>query len=218
VDNGDSGWFGAGLEVRRGPEFVDTTTTHGEIVEPPTAAPPSLDKLEEMVGQDAAVDQVCAELARLLGVRTDEVAILGLKKAALRFLFPPGLRAVGSIPLSSPAVAARTAVTMMPMISNTFAKTRHVRVFEKFKLGVPEAQGISEAIQKMISAPIQHENEPVLGVIEVSRKGVDLSSAGPDFTSSDLRLLVAAAAIVARMRFMRQSQEEEATPKDSKPT
>lgn len=53
ADNDGSGWFGVGLELTRGPEFMDSTTTHGEIVEPPTAAPPSLDKLEEMVGQDA---------------------------------------------------------------------------------------------------------------------------------------------------------------------
>ena len=147
----------------------------------------------------------CAELARLFHVRPDEVALLRLDKGMLRFLNPPSLSAAGLIPLSSSAVAARTAVTKTALVSNTFAKMRHMAVFEAVK---PQAKEDNQAadpvpIQKLMSAPIVDEEGDVVGVIQISRKGPTPTAAGPDFTVDDFHRLEKAAAIVAKMGFLR---------------
>ena len=46
-----------------------------------------------------------------------------------------------------------------------------------------------------------------MGVVQVSRKGLDPSLAGADFTGEDLKLLEQAAAVLARMPFMREGAE-----------
>jgi len=44
-------------------------------------------------------------------------------------------------------------------------------------------------------------------VVQVSRKGLDSSLAGADFTSEDLKQLEQAAEILARMPFMQEGAE-----------
>ena len=63
---------------------------------------------------------------------------------------------------------------------------RHASVFEGVKIG-GEA---SEAIQKIISAPILSDGK-VVGVIQISRKGANTATAGADFTASDLGQVLA---------------------------
>jgi hypothetical protein len=46
-----------------------------------------------------------------------------------------------------------------------------------------------------------------MGVAQVSRKGLDTSVAGADFTNEDLRLLEQVAEILARMPFMQEGAE-----------
>jgi len=88
---------------------------------------------------------------------------------------------------------------------NTFAKVKHARVFESVKLAAAEGEEHSEqgAIQKLMSAPILNPEHKVLGVIQVSRKAFDLSSAGPDFTLDDLQQLEAATRVAANLPFMK---------------
>jgi hypothetical protein len=94
---------------------------------------------------------------------------------------------LGFIPLSSTsAIAARTARESRPDIINNFASVRHATVFEGVKIGGES----SELIQKMISAPIL-SGDKVVGVIQVSRKGPNLSIAGPDFSADDLGKVLA---------------------------
>ena len=58
-------------------------------------------------------------------------------------------------------------------------------------------------IQKLISVPIERERDgKVLGVVQISRKGLDLRLAGPDFTTNELKLLEQIAPILAEMSFM----------------
>ena len=124
------------------------------------------------------------KIAKNLGVRADEVAILALSNRwrHLHFLVPEALKKVGFIPLSSnSALAARTARDSRPEIENNFATARHATVFE----GVKITGETAEAIQKMISAPILHDGK-VVGVIQVSRKGATQASAGIDFNADDL--------------------------------
>src|SRR5258706_6584832 len=136
-----------------------------------------------------SLSSVAEKIAKNLGVRNDEVAILALSTRwrHLHFLVPEALKKVGFIPLSSnSALAARTARDSRPEIENNFAAARHATVFESIKI----ADGASGAIQKMISAPILLDAK-VIGVIQVNRKGANPHSAGPDFTAVDLGKILA---------------------------
>lgn len=59
-------------------------------------------------------------------------------------------------------------------------------------------------IQKLMSVPVLDKKREVRGVIQISRKGFDLASAGPDLSSEDLKLLEQAAAVVAAVKFMQK--------------
>ena len=154
-----------------------------------------LERIASAVESDAtALSQVslpgiAERIAKNLGVKTDEVALMGVSTRwrHLHFLVPESLKQVGFIPLSSTsAIAARTARESRPDIINNFASVRHATVFEGVKVG-GEA---SELIQKLISAPILC-GEKVVGVIQVSRKGANPSLAGPDFSADDLGKVLA---------------------------
>jgi len=166
-------------------------------------------ELEKMLDESPSPDRVSAKLAQILNVARNEVAVLRLEKGSLRFVFPPELRAAGMIPVSSSAVAARTAATGTSLLSNSFARVKHVSLFESVKLGAKEDNQAAEQmpIQKIMSVPVSQPGGKVIGVIQISRKGLDSSLAGVDFTSEDLKRLEQAATVLARMPFM-----EEGTP------
>jgi len=132
---------------------------------------------------------IAERIAKNLGVKTDEVAIMGVSARwrHLHFLVPESLKQVGFIPLSSTsAIAAKTARESRPDIINNFAGVRHATVFEGVKIGGET----SDIIQKMISAPIL-SGDKVVGVIQVSRKGPNPMAAGPDFSADDLGKVLA---------------------------
>src|SRR5260370_1521150 len=136
-----------------------------------------------------SLSSVEEKIARNLGVKNDEVAILAVSTRwrHLHFLVPEALKNVGFIPLSSnSALAARTARDGRPEINNNFADARHATVFEGAKVDGE----YGEAIQKIISAPIL-SGEKVVGIIQISRKGANAASTGPDFTSEDVGKVVA---------------------------
>jgi len=145
----------------------------------------------------------------MLRVRRSEVALLRLDKGSLRFIFPPELRSAGVLPLTGTAVAARTAATRTPLQSNTFMRVRHVSLFEGVKQGAEEEDRSLDQmpIQKIMSVAVAPSGGTVMGVVQVSRKGLDASLAGADFTSDDLKLLEQAAEILARMPFMQEGAE-----------
>lgn len=154
-----------------------------------------MERIASAIGAEAGVAPqislaaVAEKIARNLGVKNDEVAILAISNRwrHLHFLVPEALKNVGFIPLSSnSALAARTARDSRPEIENNFAASRHSTVFESVKVGAEPA----EAIQKMVSAPILHDGK-VIGVIQVSRKGSTPHSSGPDFTAMDLGNILA---------------------------
>lgn len=139
-----------------------------------TAAPPDPQALLDVIRQ----------IARLFGVREDEVAIMEVVPSGrtLRFVIPEKLRAVGSIPLSSTtALAARTVRERRSDILNNFPIARHATVFE----GVPLGRNAGESIQKIMSSPILR-GKTAVGVAQICRKGASLTDAGPDFTQRDL--------------------------------
>lgn len=167
---------------------------------------PKVLELASLVEQDPTPDRVAVKLAKLLKVQRTEVALLRVEDSLLKFIHPAELRCAGAIPLSSNAVAARTAATRTSLLSNNFLQVKHVNLFETVKLAA-DASGTemieTPPIQKLISVPIQREKDgPVLGVIQISRKGLDSRLAGPDFTTSDLKVLEQVAPILAEMSFM----------------
>ena len=144
---------------------------------------------EQGDASQVSLSTVAEKIARNLGVRNNEVAILAVSTRwrHLHFLVPEALKKVGFVPLSSnSALAARTARDSRPEIENNFAAAKHATVFE----GVKITGETAEAIQKMISAPILLDGK-VIGVIQVSRKGATAASAGPDFTAEDLGKILA---------------------------
>lgn len=160
-----------------------------------------VDNLAEFfIGDGRSLEDVCASIAKVFQVRQHEVALLFVDRRMLRFLFPVELRAAGAIPLSSTAVAARTANTNRGELFNNFVTVQHSSIFETIKLGTAEnGQSDPMTIQKMMSVPIVGQTGTVLGVIQVSHKGYDVRSAGPDFTPSDLSRLADTATIVGRL-------------------
>jgi hypothetical protein len=136
-----------------------------------------------------SLPSVAEKIAKIIGVRSDEVAILAVSERwkHLHFLVPEALKKVGFIPLSSSsALAAKTVRDSRPEIDNNFSAARHAVIFEGVKIP-GEAAG---SIQKIVSAPILVDGK-VIGVIQVSRKGSNSASAGPDFTADDLGKILA---------------------------
>jgi len=133
--------------------------------------------------------EIGEKIAKELGVRADEVAILAVSTRwrHLHFLVPAALKNVGYIPLTSnSALAARTARESRPEINNNFSGVRHASVFE----GVRTATTSGESIHKIVSAPILFDGK-VVGVMQVSRKGTSTALSGPDFTAEDLGKVLA---------------------------
>jgi len=173
------------------------------------AAKTGLSELESMLAESPSSDRVCLKLAQILNVRRSEVALLKLEKGSLRFIYPPELRSAGVLPLSGSAVAARTAATRTPLMSNAFMRVKHVSLFEAVKLGAVEEDRSQDQmpIQKIMSVPVAPSGGKVMGVVQVSRKGLDPAVSGADFTAEDLRQLEQAAEILARMPFMQEGAE-----------
>jgi len=150
-----------------------------------------------VLGPGVTALDLCMVLAKIFHVQYNEVALLRLEGGLLRFIFPEHLRTTGSIPLSSKAVAAHTALSKKPEIFNNFARVKHASIFETIK----DANGSEEAappspIQKLMSVPIMDRASSVVGVIQVSRKGLDPKFA-QDFSREDLHDLEIVAGLLA---------------------
>jgi hypothetical protein len=162
--------------------------------------------LQDSVSDNATAEQFCNQLAKIFDVQPTEVALLQLEKGCLRFLFPPPLKTAGSIPISSSSsIVAHTATSKKAEFYNNFLKVKHASVFETVKLGSPpdNNQGTHTPIQKLMSAPVFDSAGHVAGVLQISRKGFDLASSGPDFSSEHLHQLERAAKIAAQAPFMK---------------
>jgi len=174
-----------------------------------TAAATALttDALHMLLQAGSTPERVCDELAGIFRVRLTEIALFQLDNKILRFLYPEELKAMGMIPLSSPSIAAHTALSGEPELFNDFPRVKHASVFETVRLGKnPSAE--KQAIQKMMSAPIVNEDAHVLGVIQISRKGLEPSSSGPDFTLDNLHQLQTAAKILSKASFLQPAAKK----------
>ena len=78
-------------------------------------------EIEQLVGLDSLAstpESICACVAKIFHVKETEVALLALDGRMLNFLYPAELKTAGAIPLSSSAVAARTARTKQAELFN----------------------------------------------------------------------------------------------------
>ena len=160
--------------------------------------PEHLLPLGTVLGQGVTALDLCMVLAKIFHVQYTEVALLRLEGGLLRFVFPEYLRTTGAIPLSSKAVAAHTALSKKAEIFNNFARVKHASIFETIKpIGVEVEQPAPPSpIQKLMSVPILDQNAAVIGVIQISRKGVD-PRFSQDFSREDLHDLELAAGVLA---------------------
>ena len=162
-----------------------------------------LNALLDVIPPGAA--NLCGAIAKIFAVKTTDVGLLIVDGDLLKFLFPVELQAAGTIPLSSSAVAARSAVERQATLFNRFAQVPHHTIFETIKLDSSKPfSEMPDPIQKIMSAPIIAEDGTVIGVVQVCRKGMTPGIAGPDFTGTDLKLLerVARRAAIAMVEFV----------------
>jgi len=157
--------------------------------------PEHLLPLGTVLGPGVTALDLCMVLAKIFRVQYNEVALLRLENGLLRFVFPEHLRVTGAIPLSSKAVAAHTALSKKAEIFNNFARVKHASIFETIKPEDGEEVAPSP-IQKLMSVPIMDRDSSVVGVIQISRKGLDPKLA-LDFSREDLHDLELVAGLLA---------------------
>jgi hypothetical protein len=168
--------------------------------------PENLLPLGSVLGQGVTPLDVIMILARVFKVQHAEVALLRLEGGLLKFVCPEHLRTTGAIPISSKAVAAHTALSKKAEIFNNFARVKHASIFETIKpVGVETEEPAHPApIQKLMSVPILDRHSTVLGVIQISRKGVDPRFT-QDFSREDLHDLELAAGVLAASAVMQEN-------------
>src|ERR1700687_5879341 len=152
---------------------MSSTGNQGSAAKAAKAGKAGVSELESMLSESPSSDRVCLKLAQILGVRRSVVALLRLDKGSLRFIFPPELRSAGVLPLTGSAVAARTAATRTPLLSNAFMRVKHVSLFEAVKLGAGEEDRSQEQmpIQKIMSVSVACSGGNSMGGVRGSRYG-----------------------------------------------
>jgi len=164
-----------------------------EIILPENLAP-----LGAVLEEGVTHLDVSMVLAKVFRVQHAEVALLRLDGGLLKFILPDHLRTTGAIPISSKAVAAHTALSKKAEIFNNFARVKHASIFETIRpVGADtEDASVPAPIQKLMSVPILDRHSTVLGVIQISRKGLDPRFT-QDFSREDLHDLELAAGVLA---------------------
>jgi hypothetical protein len=160
--------------------------------------PENLLPLSSVLSEGVTPLDISMVLAKVFKVNYAEVALLRLDGGLLKFIFPEHLRTTGAIPISSKAVAAHTALSKKGEIFNNFARVKHASIFETIKpIGVEDDQPVPPPpIQKLMSVPILDQQSAVIGVIQISRKGLDPRFT-QDFSREDLHDLELAAGVLA---------------------
>ena len=180
-----------------GDKRATMTTQNNEQMEE-VVLPEHLLPLGSVLGPGVSAMDLCMVLAKIFRVQYTEVALMRLETGLLRFIFPEHLRTTGAIPLTGKAVAAHTALSKKAEIFNNFARVKHASIFETIKPenGDTEEVAPPAPIQKLMSVPIMDRESKVVGVIQISRKGLDPKFAH-DFSREDLHDLELVAGLLA---------------------
>jgi hypothetical protein len=192
------------LNLNTVPDAMTHKPENGSLEE--IILPENLLPLGSVLDEGATPLHVSMVLAKVFKVQHTEVALLRLEGGLLKFVFPEHLRTTGAIPISSKAVAAHTALSKKAEIFNNFARVKHASIFETIKpVGVETDEPAPPApIQKLMSVPILDQHSTVLGVIQISRKGLDPRFT-QDFSREDLHDLEIAAGVLAASAVMQQN-------------
>lgn len=138
------------------------------------------------------------EISAFFGVRPHEIGLFSVdaKRHEITFRWPASMARVGHIPLNAVnSLVARTANEKISSIDNSFARSRHLFMFEHMLADKTERI----TAQKVMSVPITIDGV-VTGVIQVVRKGASPVEAGDDFTPQNLADLERVAGILAHYR------------------
>lgn len=133
------------------------------------------------------LDDIAAFFYENLKLDENEVAILlaNDEKTILSFAYPEYLVNAGMIPINSTeAIAANVFRTGRGFIENNLQQQKHLSIFQIIK--TPDQK--IKLIWKMAGCLISVGNEK-LGVLEISRRAVNFSEAGPDFGFTDLEFM-----------------------------
>lgn len=155
------------------------------------------DNLAKLHAVDDRLGMAAMLISRAFTARPDEVAFFSFHplEETITFLWPLKLKTAGAVPLSAGnSLVVNTTLENRGFINNAFATTPHASVFELVHTGGMDE--IPRPIQKILSVPMDSHGE-AKGVIQVSRKGDDLASAGKDFTPIELTVLLRAGEIIA---------------------
>jgi len=107
------------------------------------------------------------------------------EKTILSFAYPEYLLNSGIIPISATdAIAAHIFRTGRSAMENNFQQQKHMFIFEMIKTPDNKVQPIWKIMGSLIA--VQEEK---IGVIEISRRGSNISEVGPDFTLQHLDFL-----------------------------
>lgn len=169
------------------------------------------------------IDEYCQALEVLMKAESDSAKRIGLLSSALQksfktkddelaiftldqehqefhFLWPPKLVTSGTIPANlRGSLLTQTAHERKPLLNNRFEGTRHASVFEMIPLATTGTSKIKKKaypIQKIMSVPVLDAGA-VRGVMQLSRKGPDQASSGPDFTPAELDAFASIATAIA---------------------
>lgn len=147
-------------------------------------------------------------LQQAFKVKEDEVAFLKPTDCGeyLKFLWPEKLSKAGQIPLSTKdSLAVVTFRDNTSKLHNRFSSTHHSAIFEQVPLHNKVKKDDSNkgeqvrprSIQKIMSAPLVNDID-LIGVVQVSRKGDDPKTAGPDFSDLELEALTEISKVIGK--------------------
>jgi hypothetical protein len=142
---------------------------------------PSEDNLKKVI------ERIAQFFIETLNVSEYEVAIIlaNKEKTILSFAYPEYLINSGMIPVTSTdAIAAHIFRTGRSAMENNFQQQKHLFIFEMIK--TPDDKIMP--IWKVMGTLISHEDNKI-GVVEISRRGTNISEVGADFTLQHLDFL-----------------------------
>ena len=155
------------------------------------------DNLAKLQTVDERLEMAALLISRAFSLKPEEVAFFSFhaQEETITFLWPPKLKTAGAVPLSAVnSLVVKTTLENRGFINNSFATTPHAAIFELIHTHKTDEKPLP--IQKILSVPMDGHGE-TKGVIQVSRKGENMASAGKDFTPIELTVLHRAGEIIA---------------------
>lgn len=141
----------------------------------------------------AVMRRIVAEVMELLAVNEDEVAIfLPCDGDSFRFAAPLALFDDGSTFPAKNSLTQKVYAGGAPLVNNNVKIQKPLSIYERAKI----SERNPRPIQKMLAVPVC-DGAYRVGVLQVSRRGLAVREAGPDFEAAQVELLSSVADTVA---------------------